>query len=51
MPLWVVTIPYYHRFTVEAVDEQDALQTAHDEGDGVIISYDDDQAVVEPFEG
>ena len=44
---YVVTIPYYHRFTVTAENEQEALEVAHSEGNGVITGYDDDQADIE----
>ncbi len=50
MPTWVVTIPYFHKFTVEAETEAAAIEQAHNET-GVIVGYDDDQAEVEPFTG
>lgn len=45
MPTYNVIIPYYHRFTVVADNEVDAITKAHDT-EGTIISYDDDQAEV-----
>ena len=43
---YTVTIPYYHRFTVVASSEEEALEKAHSE-EGTIIGYEDDLAVVE----
>ena len=43
---YTVTIPYYHRFTVVASSEEEALEKAHSE-EGVIVGYEDDLAVVE----
>ena len=44
---YVVTIPYYHRFVVVADDEKHAVEVAHSEGEGTIVDYDDDKAVVQ----
>ena len=38
---YTVTIPYYHRFTVVASSEEEALEKAHSEGDGTIMGYED----------
>ena len=43
---WSVTIPYYHRFTVVAENESQALAEAHNQ-EGIIVGYDDDLALVE----
>ena len=44
---WIVEIPYIHRFTVVADTAAEALAAAHDEGNGTIVSYDDEAATVE----
>jgi hypothetical protein len=41
-----VAIPYWFHFYVDAVDESDALDKAH-ETDGSMGEYDDDQAFIE----
>lgn len=43
---WTVTIPYYHKFTVVAETEEEAIAQAHD-AEGVIVGYDDNDAWVE----
>ena len=43
---YTVTIPYYHRFTVVASSEEEALEVAHGEGEGTILGYEDEMAVV-----
>ena len=43
---WTVTIPYYHKFTVVAETEEEAIPLAHDQ-EGVIVGYDDANAAVE----
>jgi len=47
MKTYRVVIPYYMEFIVEAEDHYHALEVAHSEGNGKIISYDDEGAIVE----
>jgi hypothetical protein len=47
---WTVTIPYYHKFTVVAETEEEAISLAHDQ-EGVIVGYDDNDAEVELADG
>ena len=47
---WIVTIPYLHRFVVETEEGEDPLTKAHEEGNGTIVGYQDEEAVVEPWD-
>jgi len=47
MKTYRVVIPYYYEFEVEAEYYNHAIEVAHSEGNGKIISYDDDGAIVE----
>ena len=47
MRTYRVVIPYYYEFEVEAEDYHHAIEVAHSQGNGKIIFYDDDGAIVE----
>jgi len=50
MKKYRVVIPYYYEFYVEASNHKNAINKCHEECNGIIISYDDDGAVVEELE-